>query len=176
MPSDCEAAQAHPDLPGINGTPRQLPGAAAARAVGAEADAFAANRQGHLLPATNAANAASTSAASTAAPPPASARPYPWAVDANVPSSQPAPPKEYATASASATERARFRGVRRVDTPLARESCAEAGGVLTQAGFPDAAPRRWDDQQFENRLKQQLSVDRPRPKPRAKAVTTGRRA
>ena len=72
----------------------------------------------------------------------------------NVAPDQPAPPKEYAAENASLPERARFRGVRKVDTPLAGESQPrELGGVLNQSNFPEAAPKRWDDKLFETRLK-----------------------
>ena len=68
---------------------------------------------------------------------------------------------------ASATERARFRGVKKVDGMGSnhRESyAAEEGGVLSQANFPEPAPRRWDDQVFENRLKHALSQTVSKPK------------
>ena len=55
-------------------------------------------------------------------------------------------------------ERARFRGVRKVDSPWTRDSNThEPGGVLSQAGFPEQGPRRWDDQMFEMRLKHRIS-------------------
>ena len=33
--------------------------------------------------------------------------------------------------------------------------------MLSQAGFPEPAPKRWDDQMFENRLKQALQGKLP---------------
>ena len=48
MPSDAEAAQSHPGLPGFNGQPRNLPGALAATQLGVEAEAVIADREGKL--------------------------------------------------------------------------------------------------------------------------------
>ena len=68
---------------------------------------------------------------------------FPWElgngiVDAN----KPAPPADYASRDAAPAERARFRGVKKVETHLAGESYPrEAGGVLNQENFPEAAPR-----------------------------------
>ena len=62
-----------------------------------------------------------------------------------------------------------------MNTHLARESNSdEPGGVLSQAGFPDAAPRRWDDAMFEARLKTAVS-GRPTPRPTPRQKTTPRR-
>jgi len=47
--------------------------------------------------------------------------------------------------------------VRKVNTALAGESSTLPGGVLNQSNFPEAPNRRWDDQIFENRLKQAIS-------------------
>jgi hypothetical protein len=106
---------------------------------------------------------------------------FPWELDPEVPPDRPAPPTEYAAASASAAERARFRGVRKVNTPLARESNAtEPGGVLSQVGFAEAPARRWDDQMFENRLKHALGntnrrkIVAPSPRSARGAPTRGR--
>ena len=62
-----------------------------------------------------------------------------------------------------------------MNTHLARESNShEPGGVLSQAGFPDAAPRRWDDQIFENRLKHALQSVPRKPRSQASPRSTPR--
>ena len=102
-------------------------------------------------------------------PPPSTRATFPWEPEADVPSDRPAPPKEYASQMASASERARFRGVRRVEGATGsnhKESYPAAeGGVLSQALYAEAAPRRWDDQVFENRLKHALQASAARKKP-----------
>ena len=144
VPSDSSIAQAHPDLPGDSGTPRAMPGHTAALEVGRAAEELTARREALLTP-----GGPPNLVPNTVLP---TSR-FPWEPEANVPASRPAPPKEYASSNAAPAERARFRGVRKVDTPLARESFPEPGGILNQGRFADAAPRRWDDAAFENRLK-----------------------
>lgn len=77
---------------------------------------------------------------------------------------KPAPPEDYAAKNAAPAERHRFRGkakVEGVSGSNARESYpTKEGGILTQAGFPEAAPKRWDDQLFENRIKHMLTADK----------------
>ena len=163
VPSDCSIAQAHPDLPGVSGTPRVLPGHKAAMQIGQHAEAFLAKREAVLTPRKQAASAAEATPAvpdisdfvpNTVQP----ATTFPWEMASNVAPDQPAPPKEYAAENASLPERARFRGVRKVDTPLAGESQPrELGGVLNQSNFPEAAPKRWDDKLFETRLYAKLA-------------------
>ena len=79
---------------------------------------------------------------------------------------------------ASASERARFRGVRHVVGASGsnhKESFPSAeGGVLSQAGFAEPAPRRWDDQIFENRLKHALQSVPRKPRPQASPRSTPR--
>lgn len=170
MPSDAKGAQLHPELPGMNGEPRQLPGSYAAQNVGMEAELLIAAREAELttappLGAVNGTPCVSQDGSRATLVPSASlqrvlsqelARPganfsFPWEMEADVPPERPAPPKDYAAAGASISERARYRGVKKVDTVLVRESYDEPGGVLSQAGFPHPAPKRWDDQLFENR-------------------------
>ena len=57
---------------------------------------------------------------------------------------RPAPPKDYAAPGATAPERARFRGVKRLeDRDSYRESFPkEEGGILSQAGFPQFGARK----------------------------------
>ena len=172
MPSDSEVAQTHPDLPGKNGTPRRIrhPGAPVADATDAAPTGpplSDAPRDSSVV------NAAQTDACAGVA---RSARPtFPWEHTSILRPDDPAPPEQYAAADAGAAERSRYRGVRRVNTHLARESNSdEPGGVLSQAGFPDAAPRRWDDAMFEARLKTAVS-GRPTPRPTPRQKTTPRR-
>ena len=87
---------------------------------------------------------------------------FPWMPEPHVPPGQPAPPKDYAAVGASMAERSRFRGRKKVETPLAGESCPEPGGVLNQANFPEAAPRRWDDALFESRIQKLISPRDPK--------------
>lgn len=148
MASDSDAAQSHPELPGVtrngvSGTPRRLPGAQAAATLGQAAEDFITGR------------AQEQGAPAAAAPRSA----FPWEPELNVAPDRPAPPKEYAACSASLAERARFRGVKRVENQNSyRESNpGEPGGVLSQAGFPEPAPKRWDDQLFESRLKHAIT-------------------
>ena len=141
LPSDSETVQAHPQLPGINGVPRVLPGAP----VGAVADAVSAPEK---LPDRLGAKC-------------------PWELQtAQIAPDKPAPPADYASANANPSERGRFRGKKMVEGAVGsnvRESYpTEEGGILTQAGFPEPAPRRWDDALFENRLKHLLNSDMTR--------------
>ena len=152
LPSDSALAQSHPGLPP---PARELPGQRAALEVGKQAEELMARREAILTPGRL---MGTPGAPPTAAEPfqpntVAAATRFPWEPAVNVPPTQCAPPKEYAAADAGFAERARFRGVRKVDTPLAGESFPEPGGILNQGNFAQMAPRRWDDLAFENRLK-----------------------
>ena len=94
--------------------------------IGQHAEAFLAKREAVLTPRKQAASAAEATPAvpdisdfvpNTVQP----ATTFPWEMASNVAPDQPAPPKEYAAENASLPERARFRGVCKVDTPLAGE-------------------------------------------------------
>ncbi|KAL1523028.1 hypothetical protein AB1Y20_017990 [Prymnesium parvum] len=62
---------------------------------------------------------------------------------------KPPPPGEYAAPHASPVERARFRGVRMVQQPGDGE---EHGGILSQAGHPEAKATHWCDRYYRNRI------------------------
>ena len=174
--SDNPLAQAHPGLPGYNGVPGFIPGTEASLSIGRQAEELIARRQELLTP-----RRAARGDAAPADPDPyvpnvkgVPATKFPWEMAADVAPTQPAPPKEYASHDARPAERARFRGVRKVDTPLAGESFPrQTGGILNQDNFAAPAPRRWDDQAFENRLKHALSsgAHTPRATPAAKGAS-----
>lgn len=149
--SDTVLAQSHPQLPGCNGIPHRRPG----QTVGMLGEVLRGDtralpdRLGAIFPWELA--------------PPAAAAP-----------GKPAPAADYAASNAAPAERARFRGkakVTEVSGSNWRESFpTEEGGILTQAGFPEEAPRRWHDKLFENRLKGVLASDRGRMQPPARAL------
>ena len=128
--SDSDAAQAHPSLPGVNGTPR--------------AGGPPRGTSGRAVPGARTLDRSPPWQVDVGLNPRRSAPPIEYADH---------------RCDTSLAERNRFRGVKKVQGAWAggESHPREDGGIMNQSNFPEQAARRWDDQLFENRLKHQLT-------------------
>ena len=82
-------------------------------------------------------------------------------------------PGEYASRDAGPAERARFRGVAAVDTPLAG---ATVPSVLYDGEHPEAPRQRWDEKMFETRQKMELVRQKANVNSHAAVARSARKA